>query len=152
MNSIIIKPKTLPIHLGKAARFLNIACFYNISCNYAYTKSSPRSVWERGLVCYLFFFLKLQNISGFAIKHVADRCKGGKANSRYFVVFDFRIYSISRIEIALVCGIVFHSTFANNAIINEIFPIISKIGNVNEYHNFLYHFIFAILLFSIINM
>ena len=98
------------------------------------------------------FFLKFQNISGFAIKHLTDRCKGGKANSRYFVVFDFRIYSISRIEIALVCGIVFHSTFANNAIINEIFPIISKIGNVNEYHNFLYHFIFAILLFSIINM
>ena len=41
--------ETLPIRLGKAARFLNIACFYNISCNYAYTKSSPRSVWERGL-------------------------------------------------------------------------------------------------------
>ena len=35
------------------------------------------------------FFLKFENISGFAIKHLADRSKGGKANSRYFVVFDF---------------------------------------------------------------
>ena len=41
--------KTLPIYLGKAARFLNIAYFYGISSDYAQTKSCPRSVMERGL-------------------------------------------------------------------------------------------------------
>ena len=35
MNSIITKPKTLPIHLGKADRFLNIVCFYILCCNCA---------------------------------------------------------------------------------------------------------------------
>ena len=42
---------------------------------------------ERGLTFWLFFLLILKNISGFAIKHIADGGKGGKTNSGYLIVF-----------------------------------------------------------------
>ena len=37
---------------------------------------------------YLFFLLIFKNISGFAIKHLTDCRKGGKADSRDLVIFD----------------------------------------------------------------
>ena len=40
------------------------------------------------LVRYLFFLLIFKNISGFAIKHLTDCRKGGKADSRDLVIFD----------------------------------------------------------------
>ena len=43
---------------------------------------------ERGLVRYLFFLLILKNISGFAIKHLTNCRKGGKADSRDLVILD----------------------------------------------------------------
>ena len=43
---------------------------------------------ERGLTFWLVFLLILKNISGFAIKDLAYCSESGKADSRYFVVFD----------------------------------------------------------------
>ena len=46
--------------------------------------ASPVRLYRRGLI-----FLIFQNISRLAFQRVADGGKCGKADSRYFIVFDF---------------------------------------------------------------
>ena len=45
-------------------------------------------LWNEDIRGRLFIFLIFKNISGFAIKHLTDCRKGGKADSRDLVIFD----------------------------------------------------------------
>ena len=54
-----------------------------------FIKTTLAQLWNEGIHGRLFIFLIFKNISGFAIKDLAYCSESGKADSRYFVVFDF---------------------------------------------------------------
>ena len=53
-----------------------------------FIKTTLAPLWNEGIHGRLFIFLIFKNISGFAIKHLTDCRKGGKADSRDLVIFD----------------------------------------------------------------
>ena len=53
-----------------------------------FIKTTLAPLWNKGIHGRLFIFLIFKNISGFAIKHLTDCRKGGKADSRDLVIFD----------------------------------------------------------------
>ena len=53
-----------------------------------FIKTTLAPLWNEGIHGRLFIFLIFKNISGFAIKHIADGGKGGKTNSSNLIVFD----------------------------------------------------------------
>ena len=53
-----------------------------------FIKTTLAPLCNEGIRGRLFIFLIFKNISGFAIKHLTDCRKGGKADSRDLVIFD----------------------------------------------------------------
>ena len=53
-----------------------------------FIKTTLDPLWNEGIHGRLFIFLIFKNISGFAIKHLTDCRKGGKADSCDLVIFD----------------------------------------------------------------